>query len=96
MEENKYRKINHHQKISPMCGGEDIEQSSLSMVFQDNIRGGVQGLPGGLLQAGHAQDTLPFEGTVEGSWETAFSPHYILLNGIMSCRIVLSSSLLIA
>lgn len=38
MEGNKYRKINHHQQISPMCGGEeDIEQSSLSMVFQDNM-----------------------------------------------------------
>lgn len=39
MEENKYRKINHHQQILHMCGGEDIEQSILSMVFQDNMGG---------------------------------------------------------
>lgn len=65
MQDNKYRKIN--QKILPMCGGEDMEQSSLSMVFLDNMGGGVLGLPGVLLQAGHAQDTLPFEGTLEGT-----------------------------
>lgn len=63
-----------------MCGGEDIEQSSLSMVFLDNMGGGVLGLPGVLLQAGHAQDTLPFEGTLEGTWEPAFPPWYVRLS----------------